>query len=56
MRKLMEVTRVREEGRQLDGLAEIDDACLGGERAGGKVGRGAENKVRFVATVQTTPE
>ena len=31
---------MREEGRQLDGRVEIDDAYLGGERTGGKVGRG----------------
>jgi hypothetical protein len=53
--KLMEVMRVREEGRQLDGRVEIDDAYLGGERSGGKTGRGSENKVPFVAAVQTTP-
>jgi hypothetical protein len=29
----------------------IDDAYLGGERSGGKVGRGSENKVPFVAAV-----
>ena len=54
--KLMEVMRLREEGRQLDGRVEIDDAYLGGERTGGKVGRGSENKVPFVAAVQTTPD
>ena len=54
--KLMEVMRVREEGRQLDARVEIDDAYLGGERAGGKVGRGSENKVPFIAAVQTTPD
>jgi hypothetical protein len=54
--KLMEVMRVREEPRQLDGRVEIDDAYLGGERSGGKVGRGSENKVSFVAAVQTTPQ
>ena len=54
--KLMEVMRVREEGRQLDGRVEIDDAYLGGERTGGKVGRGSENKVPFIAAVQTTPD
>ena len=54
--KLMEVMRVREDWRQLDGRVEIDDAYLGGERAGGKVGRGSENKVPFVAAVQTTPD
>ena len=54
--KLMEVMRLREEDRQLDGRVEIDDAYLGGERSGGKTGRGSENKVPFVAAVQTTPE
>jgi hypothetical protein len=34
---------------------EIDDAYPGGERAG-KPGRGSENKVPFVAAVQTTAE
>jgi hypothetical protein len=52
----MEVMRVREDARQLDGRVEIDDAYRGGERSGGKVGRGSENKVPFVAAVQTTPE
>ena len=54
--KVMEVMRVREAPRQLDGRVEIDDAYLGGERAGGKTGRGSENKVPFIAAVQTTPE
>ena len=54
--KLMEVMRVREDPRQLEGRVEIDDAYLGGERTGGKVGRGSENKVPFVAAVQTTPD
>ena len=54
--KLMEVMRIREDGRQLDGRVEIDDAYLGGERSGGKSGRGSENKVPFVAAVQTSAE
>jgi hypothetical protein len=54
--KLMEVMRVREDTRQLDGRVELDDSYLGGERSGGKAGRGSENKVPFVAAVQTTPE
>jgi ribosomal protein L37AE/L43A len=54
--KLMEVMREREDSRQLEGRVEIDDAYLGGERTGGKVGRGSENKVPFVAAVQTTPD
>lgn len=52
--KLLEVMRLREEDRQLTGRVEIDDAYLGGERSGGKTGRGSENKVPFVAAVQTT--
>jgi hypothetical protein len=54
--KLMEVMRLREQSRQLDGRVEIDDAYLGGERAGGKSGRGSENKVPFIAAVQTTAQ
>ena len=52
--KLMQVMTVREESRQLDGRVEIDDAYLGGELPGGKSGRGSENKVPFIAAVQTT--
>jgi ISXO2 transposase-like protein/transposase-like zinc ribbon protein len=54
--KLMEVMRLREDGRQLTGRVEIDDAYLGGERSGGKTGRGSENKVPFIAAVQTTED
>jgi ribosomal protein L37AE/L43A len=52
--KLMEVMRLREEPRQLTGRVEMDDAYLGGERLGGKPGGGSENKVPFIAAVQTT--
>ncbi|MDP1786385.1 IS1595 family transposase [Nitrosomonas sp.] len=52
--KLMQVMMVREESRRLDGRVEIDDAYLGGELPGGKSGRGSENKVPFIAAVQTT--
>jgi ISXO2-like transposase domain/Transposase zinc-ribbon domain len=52
--KLMEVMYLRERPRRLTGRVEIDDAYLGGERTGGKPGRGSENKVPFVAAVQTT--
>jgi ribosomal protein L37AE/L43A len=54
--KIMEVMREREDSRQLGGRVEIDDSYLGGERSGGKTGRGSENKVPFIAAVQTTPE
>jgi transposase-like protein len=36
---------------RLDGAVQLDDAYLGGERSGGKAGRGSENKVPFVAAV-----
>lgn len=52
--KIMEAMRLREDRRELAGRVEIDDACLGGELAGGKTGRGSENKVPIVAAVQTT--
>src|SRR5213075_1391790 len=34
----------------------IDDAYLGGERSGGKRGRGAPGKTPFVVAVETTAE
>ena len=52
--KLMELMRLRESGRRLTGRVEIDDAYLGGALQGGKPGRGSENKVPFIAAVQTT--
>lgn len=52
--KLMEVMRLREDSRQLTGRVEIDDAYLGGVLPGGTTGRGSENKVSFIAAVQTT--
>jgi ribosomal protein L37AE/L43A len=54
--KLMHVMNEREAPRQLDGRVEIDDAYLGGELPGGKSGRGSENKVSFIAAVQTTDD
>lgn len=49
--KLMQVMAEREERYVLEGTVQVDDAYLGGERRGGKVGRGSENKVPFVAAV-----
>lgn len=52
--KLLQTMLLREEPRRLDGRVEIDDAYLGGERAGSiNGGRGAFNKTAFVAAVQT---
>jgi hypothetical protein len=44
----------RESITQLADRVEIDDGYLGGERSGGKVGRGSENKVPFIAAVEMT--
>lgn len=49
--KLLETLAEREEVRQLDGVVVADDAYLGGKRPG-KRGRGAQNKVPFVAAVE----
>lgn len=51
--KLMQAKVEQEESRRIGGRVELDDAYLGGERTGGTVGRGSENKVPFVAAVQT---
>ena len=52
----MQAMRLAEQDRELGGRIEIDDAYLGGELSGGKAGRGSDNKVPFVAAVQTTAE
>lgn len=49
--KLMTAMAKREGRYMLDGIVQVDDAYLGGERTGGKSGRGSENKVAFVAAV-----
>jgi hypothetical protein len=45
--------REREESTVLSGGVEVDDSYLGGQHPGGKSGRGPENKVPFVAAVET---
>ena len=52
--KLLQVMVEAEADRRLGVRVEVDDAYLGGELAGGKRGRGSENKVPFVAAVETT--
>lgn len=54
--KLMQVMMERDDDRKLSGFIEVDDAYLGGERSGGKRGRGADAKTPFVAAVETTSE
>jgi hypothetical protein len=53
--KLKQVMMERDAGKRLTGRVEIDDVYLGGERSGGKRGRGAPGKTPFVAAVETTP-
>ncbi len=50
--KLVQVMLERQQDRSLSGIIEIDDAYLGGEKAG-KRGRGSANKVPFLAAVET---
>lgn len=54
--KLMQIMYERESTTRLSGRVEIDDAYLGGENPGGKAGRGSENKVPFIAAVQTNEQ
>src|SRR3954469_16409775 len=55
--KLMRAMAAREAAKpKLAGRVEVDDAYLGGERSGGKRGRGAAGKTPFVAAVETTAE
>jgi hypothetical protein len=51
--KLMQVMKERDDSQPLSGTVQLDDAYWGGERRGGKRGRGAPNKVPFVAAVAT---
>jgi hypothetical protein len=53
---LMQVMMERDATKRLTGRIEIDDAYLGGERNGGKRGRGSPGKTPIVAAVETTPE
>ena len=46
----------RDREHPLSGWIQLDDAYLGGERSGGKRGRGAPGKTPFVAAVQTNEQ
>jgi transposase-like protein len=55
--KLMAAMQARDAGKpKLAGRVEVDDAYLGGQRSGGKRGRGAAGKTPFVAAVETTAD
>ena len=54
--KLMTVMKERNDRQLLGGTIQLDDVYWGGERNGGKVGRGSPNKTPFVAAVSTTDD
>jgi ISXO2-like transposase domain len=54
--KLAQVMMERDATKRLVGLIEMDDAYLGGERAGGKRGRGSPGKTPIIVAVETTPQ
>ena len=54
--KLMQVMMERDRAHPLGGWVQLDDAYLGGERSGGKRGRGAPDKTPFVAAVETNEQ
>src|SRR3954462_9592585 len=55
--KLMQGMLERDQDKPLTGeRIEVDDAYIGGERSGGKRGRGSAGKTPFVAAVETTAE
>ena len=54
--KLMQVMKERDDTRPLGGWVQLDDAYWGGQRRGGKRGRGAPGKTPFVAAVELNRE
>jgi transposase-like protein len=54
--KLLQVMKERDDSKPLSGTIQVDDAYWGGERSGGKRGRGAPGKTPFVAALQTNEE
>ena len=54
--KLMQVMKERDDTRPLGGWVQLDDAYWGGQRRGGKSGRGAPGKTPFVAAVELNRE
>jgi transposase-like protein len=54
--KIMQVMKERDDGKPLTGIIQLDDVYWGGERHGGKRGRGSKNKVPFVAAVSLNEE
>jgi pimeloyl-ACP methyl ester carboxylesterase len=51
--KLLQVMKESDDSMPLSGSIQIDDVYWGGEKHGGKRGRGAAGKTPFVAAIQT---
>ena len=54
--KIMQVMKERDDSKPLSGMIQLDDVYWGGERRGGKRGRGSANKVPFVAAISVSKE
>jgi len=54
--KIMQVMKERDDRKPLSGIIQLDDVYWGGERRGGKRGRGSANKVPFIAAVSLNKE
>ena len=54
--KLMQVIVERDREHPLSGSFELDDAYLGVQRSAGKRGRGAPDKTRFIAAIETNEQ
>lgn len=53
--KLMQTMKERDDAKPLTGLVQLDDAYWGGQRRGGRCGRGAPGKTPFVAALACSP-
>ena len=54
--RILRAMSEREDAYVLRGKIQMDDAHLGGERAGGKAGRGSENRIPIVAAVSSAKQ
>ncbi len=54
--KLMQVMKERDDSKPLKGLIQLDDAYWGGQRHGGKRGRGSPGKIPFIAAVEVSAD
>ena len=54
--RIMQVMKERDDSKVLSGVIQLDDVYWGGERHGGKSGRGSPNKTPFVTAVSVNEE